>query len=162
MRTVFTLVQKANKHFKTADHLIYITYPLIQDTRIIITTTENLYKALVNAMDAVLSYDRLYKRISMVPEDFESRFNIFKTNCAKRYNIDRQHILLINDLRAIVEHRKKSPVEFVRRDKFIIANGSYRMKTLTYEKVKGYVNAAKPFIVKINKLFQTYNDKQYR
>ena len=155
-------LEEAKEHFKTADHLIYMTYPLLKDIKIIISTTENLYQSMVCGMNAILEYDRLYKRISMLPDDFESRFNIFKSNSAPRYNIEREHILLIKDLRDIIEHRKKSPMEFIRKDKFVIADGLYRMKTLTYEKVKDFVNKAKPFVIKVNKILKTHDDAGYR
>ena len=160
MQEIFQLVDKSNKCFKTADHLTYITYPLIKDIKLLINIVENLYRAMVYGMDAILEYDKLFKRISQFPDDFETKTNIFKTSCAKRYNISREHIVMIEDLKNILDYRNKSPMEFIRKDKFVICNGSFRMKTLNYDKVKEYVNNARPFIAKINKILKK-DDRRY-
>lgn len=160
MEEIFQLVDKSNKYFKTADHLIYVTYPLIKDIKLLINITENIYQAMLHGMNAILEYDKLFKRISQFPDDFETKVHIFKTSCAKRYNISREYIVMIEDLKRILEHRNKSPMEFIRRDKFVIMNGSFKMKTLNYDKVKEYVNNAKPFIIKVNKILMK-NDRGY-
>jgi hypothetical protein len=154
MEEIFQLIDKSNKYFKTADHLTYVTYPLIKDVKLLINIIENLYQAMVYGMNAILEYDKLFKRISQFPEDFETKIDIFKTSCAKRYNINREYIVMIEDLKSILDHRNKSPVEFIRRDKFVICNGSFKMKTLNYNKVKDFVNNVKPFIIKINKILR--------
>jgi len=160
MDEIIQLVIRSNKHFNTADHLTYVTYPLIKDIKLLMNIIDNVYKAMLLGMDAVLGYDRLFKRISQFPDDFKTKIEIFKTSCAKRYNIQREHIVLIEDLRNMVEHRDKSPMEFIRRDKFVVMDGDFRMKTLNYDKVKGHVNSAKGFIIKVNKILK--NDRGYR
>ena len=41
---------------------------------------------------------------------------------------------------------KKSPVEFTRKDTFVIANGGYKLKTVTIDKIKEYIQHTKEFI----------------
>lgn len=154
METVLKLVDRANRSLRTADHLTYVTYPLLKDVKLVITITENLYNAFVYAVDAFLTYERLYKRIYNLPEDFNSRFDIFKTKVVPRYNISREHILLFDDLKKIIDYRRKSPVEFIRRDKIIFCSDTYKMRNVTYDKVKDYLNKAKPFFIGMNKVFK--------
>lgn len=154
MESVLKLVDKANKSLQVADHLTYITYPLLNDVKLIVTITENLYNSYVCAMDAFLAYERLYKRIPSLPEDFNSRFDIFKTKIVKRYNIDREHVLLMDDLKKIIDHRRKSPIEFIKKDKFIICSDTYKMKTINYDKIKEYLNKSKPFFTRLNKVLR--------
>ena len=154
METVFKLVDKANKHLQIADHFAYVTYPLLKDIKLIITVVENLYNAYVYAMDAFLTYERLYKRINTLPEDFNSRFSIFKTKIVPRYNINREHILLMDDLKKIIDYRRKSPIEFIRKDKIFICSDTYKMNTINYEKVKNYLNKAKPFFTLTNRILK--------
>lgn len=160
MEEIFRIVGESNKHFKTADHLIYVTYPLIKDIKLLVNIIENLNKSLIYGMDAILEYDKLFKRISQFPDDFKTKMEIFKTSCAKRYNISREHIVLIEDLKNILDHREKSPMEFIRKDKFVICNDDFKMRTLNYEKVKDFVNNARPFIAKVNKVLRK-DDKRY-
>lgn len=154
MEVVVENLKKANKLLNTADHLTYMTYPLVKETKLMLTIIEHLYNSLVAGMDAVLSYDRLYKRISPLSSDFFSRLEVFKMKSARRYNIDREYVLLIQDLRRIVEYRKKSPMEFIRGNKLVICDDNYKMKTLTYDKVKEYLATSKKFILKVNNIFK--------
>ena len=154
MESVLKLVDRANKAFKTADHLTYVTYPLLKDPKLVITVTENLYNAFVYGMDAFLAYERLYKRIHNIPEDFNSRFDIFKTKIAPKYNIEREHIVLIDDLKKIIDYRSRSPVEFIRKDKIFICSDNYKMRTINYDKVKEYLNKSKPFFTRLNRVFK--------
>ena len=87
METVLKLVARANKHLHTADHLTYVTYPLLKDVKLVFAVIENLHTAYVCAMDAFLTYERLYKRIMAVPDDYKSRLDIFKTKIVKKKDI---------------------------------------------------------------------------
>lgn len=160
MEKLRKLIQEANNSYNTADHLAYVTYPLVNDINLIIKITENIYISLIALVEAILYYDREYKRIPPLPEDFSSRLEIFKTRCLERYSFDRDLILLIKDIKIILEHRKKSPIEFIRKDKLIICNSDYKIRTITIENIKSYLSRSKIFIEKLNKIFQ--NDRRFR
>ena len=145
-----TLLEEANKAMKTADHLVYVTFPLINDIKLIVTITENLNKALVLGMEAVLQHEYLYKRIGYVPKDFREKMEMFKSYCIPRYNIERDSLLLISDIKDIIEHRRNSPTEFIRSNKFVMCTSDYKMRVLNYDKVKRYNLQCKDFISKVN------------
>ncbi len=144
------LLFEANKAFKNADHLIYVTYPLVNDVKLIVTIVDNLNKALLSGMDALLQYEYLYKRISFLPRDFNDKIEVFKTYCIPKYSIDRESLLLVSDIKKLVEHRKNSPIEFVRSGKFVMCTSDYKMRVLNYDKVKNFVIQGKGFINKLN------------
>jgi len=153
MEEILKLVREAKKLYETADHLTYVTFPVVNEVKLLVTIAENLNSALVMGMNAILLYDRLYKRIPPLNTDFYSRFEVFKNRSAPRYNIDRSILLLMNDLRKVVEKRKESPMEFVRKNKFIICSDDYKLKTLTLGKIKEYLNQAKPFFSRLDTIF---------
>jgi len=153
MDEVLKLVSQAKRMYDTADHLTYVTFPVVNEIKLLATITENLHTALVHGMNAILMYDRMYKRIPPLNSDFNSRFEVFKTKCVPRYNIDRSVVLLLQDLREIIEKRKESPMEFQRKDKFVICSHDYRMKTLSLSKVKEYLNQSKPFFSRLDTIF---------
>ncbi len=154
MREISESLFEANRLIKTADHLAYVTYPLIKDNKLIMTITENLAEAMMKAVNALLYYDKYYKRISSLPVDFRSRLEIFRTNCAPRYKINVNYLSLIKDLKELQEARKNASMEFVRKDQYVITENNFKMKTLTYQKVKDYVNLSKTFINQINTILK--------
>jgi|TARA_Y100000310_G_scaffold186269_1_gene186401 hypothetical protein len=160
MEVLINLIKEANRLYVIADHLTYITYPTVKDNKLLIKILENLYGSLSKAMEAVLYYDRMYKRISPLAEGFMARLSVFKEKCAPRYDFDRDFIVLINDLRTITNYRKKSPMEFSRGDKFVICSDDYKLKTITQEKVKDYLARTKISIGTLNSIFK--NDRRFR
>lgn len=148
--------QEANKKIGIAEHLLTQTYPLIRDTRLLLTVVNNVFSALDNSMSALLYIERYYKRIPPFQDTFESKLNAFRYNVIDRYNINREFLLLVNDVAAIMKAHKNSPVEFSRKDKFVICTGNYQMQEITIERLKGYILKTKEFIDIINRMVNQY------
>ena len=135
---------------KRADHLTYMTLPLVKDNRLIWVILENLYFSVLNGMNAVLEYEKMYKPLMPLPENFEGRFGLFRDKLINKYNITIQEVELIRKLRDIVETHKSSPITFSRPDKFVICNENYRTKTISVQDIKQYIVVARGFLGKIN------------
>lgn len=136
----------AKKRISLADHMLNITYPFVKDAKMLVTVVDNIFLAMTYSMSSVLHYERVFKRVPLFPENFESKFSLFKNRCAKKYGISQEHIKLLREIKDIIMQHRKSPVEFSRKDKFIICNGSYRMKIVGVEQLKKYIENAKAFI----------------
>ena len=150
MKEIRIVIDRANGLIKRADHMFYITYPLIKDNKLIITMAENISNGMSHAMDAILMYERLYKRISIYPEDFNVKMGIFRDSIAKRYNIEKEHINLIRDLKMFLEERKNSGAEFMKNDKYAFFNQKQELKSLGLDRIKQNLNMSKEFIRKVN------------
>ena len=159
MENVQRLVKEANRSIQTADHLAYVTYPLVKEMKLLLTIAENVYVSMMCAMEALLEYDYNYRRISYIPQDFQQKYEIFKKASVK-YNINRLQINTITDLKSMLELHKKAPMVFTREEKLIIASQGYRiMKTLNIDQVKQYIIQAKPFVEKVI-ILTTQNDRR--
>ena len=154
MQEISKTLFEANKMLKTADHLAYITYPLVRDNKIMITITNNLTGAMTKAIEALLDYDRYYKRIMYIPNDFQSKLEVFRKSCAPRYNISTSYLALLKELKDIEEARKSAAMEFIRKDQYVITQNNFKLRTLTYPKIKEYVNQSKQFFNKINAILE--------
>ncbi|MBU2639964.1 MAG: hypothetical protein KKG75_04650 [Nanoarchaeota archaeon] len=135
---------------KRADHLTYMTLPLVKDNKLILTVLDNISLAMIHGMNAALEYERMYKRIMPLPENFNSRYHIFRDKLINKYNITIEEVELIRKLRDMIEAHKSSPVEFSRPDKFVICNENFRMKTVTVQDIKQYIVTTRNFLRKIN------------
>ena len=140
----------ANKKLQLADHILTMTYPLVKDPHLLLSSIENLFLAFSYGMGSVLHYERIFKRIPPFPDNFTSKFELFEDKCAKKYSIDREYLKIIKDLRDIIIAHKKSPMEFSRNERFVICNGDYRTRTISLNEVKSYVQKAKLFIKSIS------------
>ena len=62
------LVEKANRSLNTADHLAYVTYPVINEPKLTITILNNIYQSLLHSIDALLYYYYLFKKNNFYPK----------------------------------------------------------------------------------------------
>ena len=139
-------IHQAKKNYKLADHMLTITYPLVKDTKLLLPIIQNIFMAMGNAMASVLYHDRMYKQIPNFGNSFEEKFNVFKEHCVHRHGIDKSYIADIHDIKTIILERKKSPMEFVRKDRFVICSQSYKIRTLSIADIRSYLSKAKLFI----------------
>lgn len=139
-------MDRAKKKIQIADHMLSVTYPLVKDTKLLLAIIENIFLAYANAMSAVLYQDRVLKKIPPFKNNFESKFHMFRQRCVDRYKIDRNYVIEMQNLKEIIVEHKKSPVEFVRKDRFVICSDNYKLKTINLEEIKSYLKKAKLFI----------------
>lgn len=142
----------ANEKIKLADHILTSTYPLIKDSKLLLLALKNIFSGLSNAMSAVLHYERLFKRVPAFHENFGSRFNLFRDKVEGRYNIDESYLNLIQTIRELLILHKESPVEFAKKDQFVICSEDYNIKTITPEQIRNYLDKAKLFIAEASSI----------
>jgi len=148
------LVFISSKYLKNADHMLYMTYPLVKDVKLLITISNNIDKAVKLSIMAFLRYDWLYKRIVKIPDDFDARLDLFKKISVNRYGFKLSDIDFAKEIDEIMVKHRQSPVEFIKNDKFVISYNTYKLKSIGYEDVKGYVLKAKPFILRLNNILR--------
>lgn len=144
--------ERASKKLKVADHMITMTYPLVKDTRLLVSVMENLFLALTSSMASVLYYERLFKKIPPFHNNFDSKFNMFRAKIVPRYNINKEYVDMINEIKDIIVQHKKSPVEFSRKDKFVIASDTYNLKTISVDQIKKYIVQSKQFLIEMEEI----------
>lgn len=152
MEQIPLMLKEANRLFKNSDHLAYMTYPLVQDKRLLMRILENLNDALSKLMGVLLYYDFIYNRSRPVPEKFMERIDLFRRGCARRYGIGDEQLKMITELHEIVEHRKKSSMEFMRGSDYIIASDDYKIRKIDIEQLKKWINGSKAFVTKVNEV----------
>jgi len=152
MEQFHQMIQEANKYFTIADHLAYVTYPVVKEIKLTLTIAQNLYNAMTKVIDAIILYERFYKRISPVPDEFETKLDVLR-NCLRRYNINQDYIRTYRELKMILKSHTNSPVEFVKNNKLIICSDSYtEINTLDIERLKKYVIDVRNFIEETRKI----------
>jgi len=130
---------KAKKHLHTADHMLTITYPLIKDPKLLLAVTDNVRKAAEGIIETMLEYERLYRRVPPYVDNFAAKFELFRNKVSAKYNFDNDFIIMVKEIVEIVNAHKNSPMEFTRKEKFVICNKQYATKTISAEDLKKYI-----------------------
>ncbi len=146
------IFKNAVKSIKRADHLTYMTLPIVKDNKLILSIMENIHLSMVQGMNTLLEYERMYKRVPPLSQNFASRFEIFRDKLINKYGITKEEAELVRSLGETIAAHKSSPVEFSRPDKFVICNDNYRMKTISVQEIKQYIIITKGFLRKIEKI----------
>lgn len=153
MERVRRLIAEANNDLRTADHLACVAYPLLHDNKILPAIVNKLYKAGLNGISAVLYYEKLNKRINILPLDVSSRMELFESEIAKKMIFGTEFYSVMKDLVLLVRDHRESPIEFSRADKFVICSDNYEIiKTLDILTIKSYLNTIKKFLVNLNNM----------
>jgi hypothetical protein len=145
------LRESALKNYRMADHMLTVTYPLIQDTKLLLGITDNLFLTFTHAMSSILHYERLFKLVPAFNDNFESKFHIFHKK-RSRYKIDQEHFDIMLELKEIILLHKKSPIEFKRKDRFVICTNNYKVKAITANQLKNYLKKAREFLDRMNQI----------
>lgn len=145
-------LETAKKNIKIADHMLSVTYPLVKDTKLLLAIIENIFLAYTNAVSSILYKDQILKLIPSFKPTFEGKLALFKERCLSKYKIDKNYLIEMQTLKEVIIAHKKSPVEFVRKDRFVICSENYKLRTINLEKIKEYLNKAKLFIEEVTNI----------
>ncbi|MDO8740682.1 MAG: hypothetical protein Q7J54_03895 [Candidatus Woesearchaeota archaeon] len=152
-------IQKAKKNIAVADHMISVTYTLLKDPRLLLSIVDNVFLALTYSMSALLYYERFYKAIPAFNDTFGPKFMLF-TERMQKYGISKDYTAMIREVKDIIVSHKKSPVEFIRKDRFVICSDNYRMNTISLDSIKKYVTKTKLFIQVIDTILKKNEDER--
>jgi hypothetical protein len=144
----FENLNEAEKLLKTSDHLIYVSYTLLKDQKLLVKILPEIKSAISKALNAVLQNEYLFKRIKLYknPKD---NFETFKKKCAPRYNITNSEIHKIEELFKIVESHEKSPMEFVRGENVVILSDTNAHLIVNFESTKEFLQLGKTILGKV-------------
>lgn len=142
------LLNKAEKALRTADHMIYITYPLIKENKLLKSILEQIKNITEDIATAVLYYEWSFKRISqpdqisIVSSEHNKNIELFQ-KCSKRYDITDQEIKQLKELLNMLIKYKKSTIEFTRKDKLVLMSNNSRTESISLEQLKTHLNFLK-------------------
>ena len=141
-------LNKAEKAITSADHIIYVSYPLVREKALILKALSENHIAVLSLINTILQYEYIYKRINLTSNSAQN-LGIFINKCSQKYGISDQEIGLILELINIAEKHKHSSQEFIREEKIIILSENLKMEMITIEKIKQFLNLSKSLFKKV-------------
>ena len=148
-------LKEAIKHLQIADHMAYVTFPLVSEQRLLLKIFDEIYKSIINCINAILNYEYLYKRIKLYGDNGDN-FKTFSQKCAKNYNLSHQQIKIINEIIEINKRHHQSAMEFVKRDRVVIMSDSLSIQTLDIFRLKQYLLLTKELVMKVNQKINSW------
>jgi len=140
-------LNKAAVMLQTADHLLYMTYPLVREKRLLLKILNEIYLVILNIVNSILQYEYVHKRINLY-KSAQENLSVFKNKCAPRFGITEEQVKSIQTIFELAEKHKTSPFEFVRDNKIVIMNNALHTDTITVEKMKEFILLSKEVLRK--------------
>jgi hypothetical protein len=142
-------MNQIEKHIQVADHMMTITYPMVKDSKLLLNILDNIGKAMLAAIDQFLAKERMAKRIPPYGSTTQAKLLALHKH-AKTYGIQQKDISMLQEILSILEKREKAPIEFRRKEQFVICSETYDIDMLSEKKVKAILQQAKRFIYQLN------------
>ena len=98
-----TSLKSAHRNVLVADHMLTQTYPLVKDAKLLLAVMDNVFLGLSHSLDSLLFYMRDKKLIPPFHDSFDSKYNTFKLNIAKKFDFSSEEINLILDVKKLIE-----------------------------------------------------------
>ena len=152
MEDIVEIRQESLKRLKTADHMLNVMYPSLQEPKILLAVLENIFLGLTYSLSALLLYESKLKRIPRYKDNFESKFRMFRNRLCLRYEFDKSFIFLLLNVKELVSKHNDSPVEFTRKQKYVMADKNYNLSELTWELLNNYLNKSLEFYKRVYKI----------
>ena len=137
------LFAEAGRRAQVADHMLTMTYPLVKDPKLLIAVLDNVFKSMDASMAGALVRALEQKKIPYVPEEFEGRFRAYKQYLSKQ--TPPEILRAAHEIKETIQEHATSPVSFRRQEKFVICSEGYKIRTLSEETLKKYIQHAKTF-----------------
>lgn len=147
MEKFLEYLTEATRITKACDHMIYVSYPLIKDKKLLIKIIIELKKSLAYCINSILQYEYIYKKIKLY-SDAKANLETFINKSSIRFNITKQEIKNILELFEVVETHKNSPMVFTKDEKIVILTDNMRKEIITLEKTKQYLQLTKNILNK--------------
>jgi hypothetical protein len=143
METFQSLKAASEQKLKAADHLLGTTYSLVKEPKLLVSVIEHIHDALVFAIDAAIVHESLQKQAHGVEI---SQLEIFRRKIIPKYGLEGGSVALVTELKEILDKHKTSQVEFSKKQKYVISDNDYNLKTLTFDDAKQKILLTKKVI----------------
>jgi len=141
-------LKEAVKHLQIADHMTYVTLPLINENRLLLKIFDEIYSSIINCVNSILNYEYLYKRIQLYSNHSDNLDTFVKI--AKDYDLSNEQIKKIKEIISLNKKHKQSAMEFVKKDKVVIMSDGLNTQIIDIRIIKQYLLLAKELLMKVS------------
>lgn len=141
------LLGEAHQSIKTAEHLFEVTFPLCHDAKLLLAILRNLHTAHRAAIHALLECACKQKKILQYPAEYKEQLSWLQTN-EHSFSL-REMLPLLLEIDILLRMHEQCPIEFVRKDRFVLCTDTYNIRVITSKELKVYLTKTKLFIEKI-------------
>jgi hypothetical protein len=154
MENYHELLNKAKKEIDSSDHLLFVTYNIVKDSKFVFSVTNQLIDAVKYALESLLEHERKSKLIEPYPKQFNFMVETFKNKVSERREFDNNTITFLKKLVLMEQTIDSSSINFRRGDTYVLADDEFGTKAVELQTIKSYFSDAKSFVEKVGDIIE--------
>jgi hypothetical protein len=144
MKNIQKYLEDALKHINIADHMVYTTYPLVNEKKLLLKILEQLNKSLIS-----LVYSSLLLKNIKITNNNNLNIKSFK-KVSSTFSITKKESIVIEDIFNLSNNHIKSAIEFTRKERVIIMMDDLKTIPVDMKTMKIYLSTLKSIYLKLN------------
>lgn len=144
-------LQQAEIILQRADHIMYVSYSLVKDKRLLLNVLCETKNAIVKYINSILQYEYIQKKISLYKNPKDNLITFYEKS-SKRFMITPEENKQVKELFRLVELHNKSPFEFAKDNYLVIMSENFHPQKIGIEDIKNFLNLAKSISRKTKKV----------
>jgi len=154
MENYHELINKAQKEIESSDHLLFVTYNIVKDSKFVFSVTNKLIDAVKYALEALLEFERKSKLIEPYPKQFNFMVEAFKKKVSERREFDEKTLIFLNKLVTMEQTIDSSSLNFRRGDTYVLADEDFGTQAIELQTIKSYFSSAQEFVSKVGDIIE--------
>ena len=154
MENYHELLNKAKKEIDSSDHLLFVTYNIVKDSKFVFSVTNQLIDAVKYALEALLEFERKSKLIEPYPKQFNFMVETFKKKVAERREFEEKTLTFLNKLVTMEQTIDTSSLHFRRGDTYVLADEDFGTQSIELQTIKSYFSSAQEFVTKVGDIIE--------
>jgi len=141
-------LKQALRHIQIADHITYVTFPLVNEKRLLLKIIEEINLSIICSLNCMFNYKYPLKSIDFGKDNTDLENSL--KEISKDYELTNEQIIKIKEVFELNKKHKKSSIEFVKKDNVVILSDNLSFQAINIQKIKEYLLLAKRIIIKFN------------
>ncbi|MEM2955046.1 MAG: hypothetical protein QW625_03810 [Candidatus Nanoarchaeia archaeon] len=155
MEHYLELLNSAKKQMELIEHMIYVTYPLVNENKLLLVMLNNIIKCARTSLQSLLEFERISKNISGWDNSFLGEIFIYKQKIEQKYALNPKYFRFLQKLCELEKIDLESNVRFKRGERYILSLANFeKIFELDLNLIKKYASLTKNFIEDILKIIE--------
>lgn len=145
-----------DRALKSADNLVYVTFPVVRDEKIFSKAIEEIDFGIRKLISLILKFEYVFRKLSL-GKSSEHNLKIFFDKCSQKYGLDRVECATIKEIISYELAHKSASMELSMKGKRVFLDENMKRISLNQEKMKVFIKVFKVllenFLIEFKRVF---------
>ena len=130
------MFEVAKRELSYADHLYRVTLPIVKDKHVYSNILDHLYNAFVYSIKEFLKYQKLKRKISLLPSTDELSISLFKERFGDKI-VDKK---LFKEFELVMNAHKDKYDEMIKEGELVVMLKDFKIIRINREDIAKYIS----------------------